>query len=215
MRAKLKEIKEGLRKRMHEPLCSTREMAWPGGPRLVQLPRRAHQLPRARRVPLHMSSTSGGARSGGAARRRHDMEKDRKLSRANGCLRPRSSIRGRPTASPSNTRGGSRMRESRPYGSVRGALSNGRPYRDRTSDLRSGGTTALHIAAASGPARKACRRAGARFRRRYVCHQSGHRTFVGVRVAATTVACSVAFRRRSPSLSSARWTSHGSSLIWA
>ena len=32
------------------------------------------------------------------------------------------------------TRGGSRMRESRTYGSVRGALSNERPYRDpRTS----------------------------------------------------------------------------------
>ena len=28
-----------------------------------------------------------------------------------------------------DTRGGSRMRESRPYGSVRGALSNERPYR--------------------------------------------------------------------------------------
>ena len=34
-------------------------------------------------------------------------------------------------ASPSNTQGGSRMRESRTYGSVRGALSNGRPYRVR------------------------------------------------------------------------------------
>jgi hypothetical protein len=33
--------------------------------------------------------------------------------------------------SPSSTRGGSRMRESRTYGSVRGALSNERPYRDR------------------------------------------------------------------------------------
>jgi hypothetical protein len=31
---------------------------------------------------------------------------------------------------PSFTRGGSRMRESRTYGSVRGALSNERPYRD-------------------------------------------------------------------------------------
>src|SRR6266536_5574452 len=30
-----------------------------------------------------------------------------------------------------DTRGGSRMRESRTYGSVRGAPSNGRPYRDR------------------------------------------------------------------------------------
>ena len=34
-------------------------------------------------------------------------------------------------ALPSNTRGGSRMRESRTYGSVRGALSNERPYRVR------------------------------------------------------------------------------------
>jgi len=33
-------------------------------------------------------------------------------------------------ASPSNTRGKSRMRAIRTYGSVRGALSNGRPYRD-------------------------------------------------------------------------------------
>ena len=32
------------------------------------------------------------------------------------------------------TRGGSRMRESRTYGSVRGTLSNGRPYRDQFSE---------------------------------------------------------------------------------
>jgi hypothetical protein len=32
---------------------------------------------------------------------------------------------------PSNIRGGSRMQESCPYGSVRGAPSNGRPYRNR------------------------------------------------------------------------------------
>ena len=38
----------------------------------------------------------------------------------------------RTRASPSNTQGGSRMRESRPYGSVRGALSNARPYRDHS-----------------------------------------------------------------------------------
>jgi hypothetical protein len=34
-------------------------------------------------------------------------------------------------ASPSNTQGGSRMREIRPYGSVRGARRKARPYRDR------------------------------------------------------------------------------------
>jgi hypothetical protein len=33
------------------------------------------------------------------------------------------------------TRGGSRMRESCTYGSVRGAPSNGRPYRDRPTTL--------------------------------------------------------------------------------
>jgi hypothetical protein len=38
--------------------------------------------------------------------------------------------------SPLNTQGGSRMRESRLYGSVRGALRNERPYRDRRSAPR-------------------------------------------------------------------------------
>src|SRR5580704_12891867 len=37
--------------------------------------------------------------------------------------------------SPSDTRGGSRMRESRTYGSVRGARGHSRPYRDR-SEIR-------------------------------------------------------------------------------
>ena len=37
---------------------------------------------------------------------------------------------GRSSALPSSTRGGSRMREFRTYGSMRGALGNGRPYRD-------------------------------------------------------------------------------------
>src|SRR5712671_7938893 len=40
-------------------------------------------------------------------------------------------IHGQEYASPSPTQGGSRMRESRTYGSVRGALRNERPYRDR------------------------------------------------------------------------------------
>jgi hypothetical protein len=35
-----------------------------------------------------------------------------------------------------DTRGGSRMRESRTYGSVRGARGNSRPYRESTSALR-------------------------------------------------------------------------------
>src|SRR5262245_31239876 len=44
--------------------------------------------------------------------------------------RPASFIRGPKSASPSNTRGGSRVPEWGPLGSVRGALSNERPYRD-------------------------------------------------------------------------------------
>jgi hypothetical protein len=40
---------------------------------------------------------------------------------------------GRPRGQPSIIRGGSRMQESCPYGSVRGAPSNGRPYRNRDS----------------------------------------------------------------------------------
>ena len=35
------------------------------------------------------------------------------------------------TTSPSHTRGGSRVREFRTHGSVRGAAGNSRPYRDR------------------------------------------------------------------------------------
>ena len=39
----------------------------------------------------------------------------------------------RKVASPSDTQGGSRMPESGTYGSVRGALSNERSYRDKSS----------------------------------------------------------------------------------
>src|SRR3954464_9268827 len=39
-------------------------------------------------------------------------------------------ILGRVNVSPSDTQGGSRVPELGPLGSVRGALSNGRPYRD-------------------------------------------------------------------------------------
>src|ERR1700704_2256831 len=45
-------------------------------------------------------------------------------------LYPVSFIPGRANASPSNTQGGSPVREIRPPGSVRGVLSNGHSYRD-------------------------------------------------------------------------------------
>ena len=46
---------------------------------------------------------------------------------------------------PSNIRGGSRMQESCPYGSVRGAPSNGCPYRNRKLGLRRGRRLALYL----------------------------------------------------------------------
>jgi hypothetical protein len=45
--------------------------------------------------------------------------------------KPKSFTLGRTSASPSNTRGGSRMRAFRTYGCVRGAHGNGRPYRSQ------------------------------------------------------------------------------------
>src|SRR6266446_4030762 len=50
-------------------------------------------------------------------------------------LHPVSFIPGRANASPSNTQGGSPVRESRPLGSVRGVLSNGHSYRDSDQQL--------------------------------------------------------------------------------
>ncbi len=50
---------------------------------------------------------------------------------------PASFTPGRASASPLNTRGGSRIREIRMYGSVRGASSNGSPYRDPHFDVTS------------------------------------------------------------------------------
>src|SRR5262245_2705074 len=49
------------------------------------------------------------------------------------------------------TRGKSRMRESCTYGSVRGALSNGRPYRDRHAIHRRSVLTFLGASAAAWP----------------------------------------------------------------
>lgn len=57
----------------------------------------------------------------------------------------KSCIRGQASASPSNTQGRSRMREFRMYGSVRGALSNERPYRDPSPKPQSLSPWALSI----------------------------------------------------------------------
>ena len=50
-----------------------------------------------------------------------------------GCPTPRSNILIHAIALPPNIQGGSRMRESRSYGSVRGVLREKHPYRDSCS----------------------------------------------------------------------------------
>ena len=76
------------------------------------------------------SSTSGAARSGGAVRRMARPGDGSRSWRMTFSPGPASFIPGPKSALPSRTRGGSRVPEWGPLGSVRGALSNERPYRD-------------------------------------------------------------------------------------
>jgi hypothetical protein len=78
--------------------------------------------PRAGAEGMWISNARAGRRTGQVCHRRWT---------AYGKLQRRTGLS---NASPSNTRVGSRMRESRTYGSVRGARSNARPYRDLSSD---------------------------------------------------------------------------------
>jgi len=80
---------------------------------------------------------AGGAKGGGQgecepAKHAPDSEPGKRVTRAGAHTAKRKKEK---KASPSNTRGGSRVPELGPLGSVRGALSNERPYRD----LRNGG----------------------------------------------------------------------------
>src|SRR5215467_1451101 len=88
---------------------------------------------------------SGPHREGGAVRRtaRHgDGSRSWRMTYSPG---PASFIRGPKSASPSGTRGGSRVPEWGPLGSVRGALSNERPYRDlRNSETLERGEPSFH-----------------------------------------------------------------------
>ena len=129
VRAKLKEIKEELRRRRHQPIPAQ-------GKWLRQVV--------AGFFAYHAVPTNG--RALGAFRYhvtnlwprtlRRRSQKDRTtwqrvIKLADAWLpRLRISTPGQASASPSSIRGRSRMPECRTSGSVRGALSNGRPYRD-------------------------------------------------------------------------------------
>ena len=129
VQAKLTEIKEELRRRMHEAIRETAE--W-----LKQVVTGYFQY--------HAVPTNGSALKAfryhvidlwrRTLRRRgqkHRMTWQRIGKLADDWLPNRASfIPGQTNASPSNTQGGSRMRESRTYGSVRGVRSNAHPYRN-------------------------------------------------------------------------------------
>ena len=78
---------------------------------------------------LHVAN-SGGARSGGAVKRTALRGPGSRSWRTTSFPHRASFIPGRANVSPSNTQGGSRIRESRLYGSERGARREARSYRD-------------------------------------------------------------------------------------
>src|SRR5271154_3086170 len=73
---------------------------------------------------------SGGARYGSGARKTGRPGSGSSGWPTTGSRNRESFIRGQRVASPSDTQGGSRMPELGPYGSVRGARGNSRPYRE-------------------------------------------------------------------------------------
>jgi hypothetical protein len=126
MMAKLREIQEALRKRMHVPIPEV-------GQWLAQIVAghfAYHAVPtNSRRCTRFatMSLCSGTGNCAGAARGHTWCGRGWRNLRTNFSQSPVSFIRGRVCGLPSNTRGRSRVRESRSLGSVRGAVS---PYRE-------------------------------------------------------------------------------------
>src|ERR1700681_3071392 len=78
------------------------------------------------------SLTYGDARLGGAVSGTDSLGHGLQSWLMTGSLNRESFIPGQAYALPSNTQGGSRMREFRSYGSMRGTASNGRLYREQS-----------------------------------------------------------------------------------
>jgi group II intron reverse transcriptase/maturase len=126
MRGKLKEIKEEMRRRMHQPIPE--QGRW-----LAQVVRgyfAYHAVRPTRRRSEHSAITwltSGAARYRDAASEVGSPGSGSSRSLMTGSLSRKSFIHGRSSALPSDTRGRSRMPELGSYGSVRGAAGNSRP----------------------------------------------------------------------------------------
>jgi len=124
--AKLLEITEDLRRRWHQSIAEQGQ--WLGS--VVRGFFACHAVPtNIRALSAFRHHVIGLWRR--ALRRRGQRDRTTWTGwRIAGCRNPGYPIPGLLCASASNTRGGSRMREFRAYGSVRGAPSNGCPYRD-------------------------------------------------------------------------------------
>ena len=136
MLAKLLELKEEMRRRMHRPIPEQGE--W-----LKQVVEGSSTTTPCRptagrsRPSDDHHGLMADARFGGGARRTDHVGADRPTGRR--CSpSPVSYTLGRTFASPSDTQGGSRMRASRMYRSVRGDRGNPVPYRDGQAALRNG-----------------------------------------------------------------------------
>jgi hypothetical protein len=129
MRAKLREIRDALWQHRHAPL--NEQGSWlrqvVGGYFAYHaVPTNGTALSEFR----GLSFGTGCGRSVAGARVTRRRGPQSIAWRIAGFQETASFINGRANASPSNTQGGSRMREFRSYGSVRGARSNARPYCD-------------------------------------------------------------------------------------
>ena len=129
MQTKLMEIKEELRRRRHQPIPE--QGTWL---KRVVIGYFAYHAVRPTIGRWAASGTmwpdSGTARCGDAARGTRPPGCGPRSWRRTGSRSREPFILGRKSGSPSDTQGGSRMRECRMYGSVRGAPGNGRSYRD-------------------------------------------------------------------------------------
>lgn len=100
---------------------------------------RADKWPRFTGVPMPCDR-SGGVRSGVAASATGPRGRGSQGWPVTGSHKPKSFIHGQTSALPSGTRGRSRVPEFGALGSVRGAFSNGRPYRDQREAPAEGGS---------------------------------------------------------------------------
>ena len=131
MKAKLREIKDALTR------CLLLRFLTKGvgcSRRCAGTSRTTRCRPTTGRWPASATASPrcGDACCAGEARRRPSPGTVCAASSMRGCRFRESFNRGRASAFPSSTRGRSRMREFRTYGSVRGVPGNTHPYRDRT-----------------------------------------------------------------------------------